>query len=203
MVEVMEHGTEDLIESYTMGKLDSAEAAKFEEHLLICEFCRDQAEHADGLRRAMRQALREPFRKDPAWVVTPLAGWLAALLRRPVWMAVPALLALLAIGIFSGGRASLPAVAVLQLTANRGEMPKVGPSHELELRFAGVPPGDGPYRMEVVDARGQRVWSTLTGRQEDAVEARVQAQLHAGDYFVRLYDAGGVVLREYGFAVHD
>ncbi len=204
MVELQEHGTEDLIECYTMGKLGEAETARFEEHMLLCEECREQAEYAEGMRRAMRQALMEvPARPSVPSLPARGAGWLDWL-RQPMGIAAMAMLALVAaMGIFSGGRGSVPAVASLQLTAVRGDMPVVGRSRELDLRLTGIAAGEGPYRMEVVNAQGQRVWSSLTGSDGDAATARVQAQLRTGDYFVRLYDTGGAILREYGFAVHD
>jgi anti-sigma factor RsiW len=38
------HLTEDFIEQYAMGKLPESQAADAEEHLLVCQKCRDHVE---------------------------------------------------------------------------------------------------------------------------------------------------------------
>ena len=47
---------EDLAENYVMDALDAPDLVAFEEHLLICEQCRDGVEDADMFVRAMRSA---------------------------------------------------------------------------------------------------------------------------------------------------
>ncbi len=49
----------DVAERYVMGTLPEANAAVFEEHLLLCDACRAAVEQADVYVRAMRGTGRE------------------------------------------------------------------------------------------------------------------------------------------------
>ena len=194
------HGTGELIESYILGTLPEADVATFEEHMFICEACRERTEQAQDFVIGVRQAFREGA--QPA--VTPRADWFGWL-RKPAGamaLAFVALLAVLAI-IFSPGRNALPAVATLQLTATRGEMPWVKPARELDLTLAGAPVDGGPFRVEVLDAQGHNIWGGLADSEGDAVVMKVQARIQPGNYFVRLYSADGPLVREYGFEVRN
>jgi len=50
------HFDEEAAEKYSMGKLSSRKTAEIEEHLLICQSCRQRAAGADVYVAAMRQA---------------------------------------------------------------------------------------------------------------------------------------------------
>ena len=41
------HMDEDEIEKYSMGAVSEEESARFDEHLLICEFCRNRVTASD------------------------------------------------------------------------------------------------------------------------------------------------------------
>ena len=57
----------------------------------------------------------------------------------------------------------------------------------------------GPYRLEVVDAAGNRAWTgTAVSSVSGKIVARVEKRLAAGVYWVRLYAHSGKLLREYG-----
>ena len=56
------HMDADEIESYSMGTLPEEERDRFEEHLLICEFCRNRVEKSDDYIAAMREAAGEVSR---------------------------------------------------------------------------------------------------------------------------------------------
>jgi anti-sigma factor RsiW len=51
------HTDEERLEGYSMGRLSESEAAPVEEHLLICDECRERAERLDTYRRALQAAL--------------------------------------------------------------------------------------------------------------------------------------------------
>ena len=89
----------------------------------------------------------------------------------------------------------------LQLTAIRGEMPAVKPAREIDLILRDAPREGGPFRIEVVDSIGLKVWNGLADSGPQGVRVQVQQQLTQGDYFVRLYTADGRMLHEYGFRV--
>jgi len=50
------HIAEDVLEQYAMSKLGEAEVIPVEEHLLICEQCRERVAWLDEFVRSMRAA---------------------------------------------------------------------------------------------------------------------------------------------------
>ncbi|MGD1097102.1 MAG: zf-HC2 domain-containing protein [Bryobacteraceae bacterium] len=54
----MPHISDDQLELYLMGRLNEQELAPLEEHLLICEECRDRLEKTEAYIAAMRAILR-------------------------------------------------------------------------------------------------------------------------------------------------
>jgi hypothetical protein len=160
-----------------------------EQHLTICAACRERLDRIEDFTIGMREALNAKPEPRPDWF-----GWL----RRPVvsmGLTFAALVVL--VGIFSNTGMKFAPSASLQLTAMRGEMPITIPAREFELTLSDGPREGGPFRVEVVDATGVRVWSGLAA----AEHLKVEQRLGPGDYFLRLYSASGVMLREYGFRV--
>src|SRR5437764_7056481 len=41
------HPSDDLLEEYSFGRLDEHDIARLEEHLMLCEKCRDSLEHVE------------------------------------------------------------------------------------------------------------------------------------------------------------
>lgn len=50
------HVAEEDLERYSMGELLEAECARFEEHLLLCESCRERVRQQDLFVRSMKHA---------------------------------------------------------------------------------------------------------------------------------------------------
>ena len=146
--------------------LPEAELAGLEEHLLICEACRDRAESTEAFATAMREALKQEA--QAAQSVAARVGWLAWP-RRPAFQMAVALVGAACPGrsIPRRGSGLLP-VATMQLTATRGEMPSVKPARELDLVLTGAPADGGPFRVEVVNAQGRKVWDSLADSEGDA-----------------------------------
>jgi len=57
----MPHLTEEILESYEMTDLSEPAVAAVEEHLLICQRCRDLDEMVRALLLAIRSGLRLPY----------------------------------------------------------------------------------------------------------------------------------------------
>jgi anti-sigma factor RsiW len=55
-VNFVEHVTEDDLERYAMRTLSAPESDHLEEHVLICQSCRDRLESTDEFVAAMRSA---------------------------------------------------------------------------------------------------------------------------------------------------
>jgi anti-sigma factor RsiW len=56
----VDHSSDDLLERYAMGRLLESELAPVEEHLLICEDCRNRLAEIDADIAAIREALKPP-----------------------------------------------------------------------------------------------------------------------------------------------
>ena len=57
----VKHGTEEQLERYVLGQLPESEIVPLEEHLLLCEVCREKLDEAGVLRPpcAKRCAIRD------------------------------------------------------------------------------------------------------------------------------------------------
>ncbi len=51
-----QHISEDVLESYSMGKLSDEESAPMEEHLILCPVCRARLDETDEFIRATKAA---------------------------------------------------------------------------------------------------------------------------------------------------
>jgi anti-sigma factor RsiW len=180
------HLTEEQIEGYAAGSFSDDEAARMEEHLLVCEACRaaveETAEYVTAMRDAAGQARREQARARRV---------------RPVWAVLAAAALLLGAGAVLRWARSRPSASgiVVRLEAMPGALAAKAPAGKsLEIRpdtsGLAIPP---PYRLEIVTDAGRRVWSGAAG-------VRVPP-LAPGVYFARVYSTSGSLLREYGLEV--
>jgi anti-sigma factor RsiW len=192
------HSSQEQLELYALGRLPESENTNLEEHLIVCAACRERLDGIGDFALAMRVA--------GAQVISP--GWpqpgdrLHAWFRRPaVSMALAFALLLIVLGIFSTGRTKLAPVASLQLTAMRGAMPETIPARSYNLRLADAPRDGGPFRVEVLNPAGGKMWSGPAASGPSGVAVTVTQHLVQGDYFVRLISPDGTTLREYGFRV--
>lgn len=191
------HGTDDQLEAYVLGRLRGPELAELEEHLLICSSCRDRLNEAENFASGMRDALSARA-ADPS----PRPAWFDWLRKPAFSMLVAAIVLVSMISIFSTRRPKMAAVSALTLAANRGAMPAAPRARELDLTLSDSP-GNGVFRVELVDASGQTVWSGLAQSTAAGIQVKTQRQLPPGDYFVRLYAASGEVFHEYGFRIRQ
>jgi hypothetical protein len=185
------HRTDDQLEQYALGRSADFDVPLLEQHLTICAACRERLNGIEDFALGMREALSVKPILRPDWF-----GWL----RRPVVsMGLTFAALIVVVGIYSSGGMKVAPSASLQLTAMRGEMPVTTPAREFDLAFVDGPREGGPFRVEVVNATGARVWSGLA----ESEHFKLQKRLGPGEYFVRLYAASGEMLREYGFRIRD
>jgi hypothetical protein len=180
-------GPED-IEEYSMGTIPEEVSAQFEEHLLVCEACRNRVAESDELVRAMQQAAGK-IRQEKA---LPAHAWRS--LSMPLLAAAAVIVAAL---VFGWSRFGIKPEVAVSLTAMRG-------GELLALAPAGTPlglhpdttglPASASYGLEIVNSVGKSVWhGTFPG-------SHVPAQ-SKGTYFVRIYANGSEPLREYGLLI--
>ena len=186
------HQSDDTLELYALGRLADSEAEQLEEHLLLCESCRNRTDEIGNFAHAMRAAPAK--REQREWF-----AWL-----QPRFAMVGAFAAVvLAVGIYwMRANPPLASVASLQLTAMRGEMQTVGTARELDLVLSDAPAEGEPFRMDLVDANGANVWTGIPEIVNGGlVGTKVKTRLAPGTYFARLFSASGQLLHEYGFQV--
>src|ERR1700761_5454881 len=182
------HIEETTLESYSLGTLDDSAAAQVEQHLLICDDCREKIEEADVYVAAMQSAAAKlpPEPKESRWTIR-------------FFMPVFAACALLLIGIVAARFVARPgggSPVTVALFAMRGaDASAHAPSGRpllLQPDLAGLPSAS-TYQLDIVDSAGTPVWH---GSFKSAGPATTIAPaLHAGDFFVRLSTPSGQLLR--------
>lgn len=194
MKEREEHVGEELLESYSRGKLAEHEVAGLEEHVLICETCQEKLAASDSwVISVRREAMR---RRGRVWV-----PWSWSLPRLIPVMA--ALVLIFAAGVafrFSHRGALAPVAVVLEATRGAGSAAQVPTLRPLLLQpsLEGLPPLK-QYDLEVVDQSGKAVWRTDFA--PAAASGVVMPGISPGTYFVRLCDQSRALLREFAMEV--
>ncbi len=186
-----QHLDEDQADDYSMGALSESEEALCEEHLLVCETCRQKVNETDQYVRAMKSATRE---EAGSLRERGRAAWFGL---KPAWIFATAVLLLGSVSLLRYEPGGSP--APVRLSALRGAqanpLAPAGKNLLLVPDVRGLPQSAG-YRVEVVDAEGQAVWSGSFA----ASGTQVPPQ-KPGIYFVRIRSSNGELLREYGLEV--
>jgi len=197
------HPSEDFLEEYAFDRLSEPDCAAFEEHLLVCPRCQHNLRQTDEYIFLMKQGAME-WQSDKASRATAS--------RSVVWrssiaavLGAGAVTAALAVAIPHYSWQSSPSTSPVELVALRG-----GEGPAMARARSGAPIGimidtadlDNRHglRVAVVDANGKPVW-TGDAREPAAgtrISARIDTRLRAGVYWIRLYSAGGELLREFG-----
>jgi hypothetical protein len=161
------------------------EVAHFEEHLLICARCQGTLVETGEYVRLMKAA-------TAAYVCAHVGD---RGLRRNA--ALAAVLLLTCMPALLSWRTPPGEPKTIVLTAYRGALSEApaGQPLDLQIDLTDVQPAAG-YRVEVVDATGQRVWFGAT-------PARLTKGLSPGIYWVRLSSDTGEPLREYGLNLRN
>lgn len=181
--------TED-IERYSLGELPEDLSDSFEEHLLLCESCRNQVQEHDEFVRSMQLAGNQIR-------ISATARQMEGRARHWGLILAAASLVVTAV-IFAWTHGSARTEFAVNLSAMRGAAAvAAAPANRplvLHPDLTGLPAASS-YRIEVVDASGRAVWSGT------APGATLPA-LRPGMYFVRIYSGRSELLREYGLQVH-
>jgi hypothetical protein len=199
---MIDHADEGQLERYSLGALDETDLARVEEHLLICETCRECLEEADVYAAAMRGAAESLRMETQSRARPPARSWF------PLWSdALAVALALLVFALAWGPwrirkPAAIPPVAVLLETTRDSRTQTAPGSRPLLLtadltQLARYP----AYRLEVVDATGRRLLGSPPTPGSGTLSLLIPGGLARGAYYVRLYAASGEFLREFGLRV--
>ena len=199
------HPTEEILEEYVFDRLPERLVAQVEEHLLVCPSCQNAVAETDRFVSTLRVAA-----KSPAPVIGPVrSAWRTRLkafphltqVQSPVPVLAAAVLALVVV--WQHPQGSSTPVAVSLSSVRGGDLLSPAPAGKLlQLRIEApdLAPGRA-YRADIVDAAGVPVCKGALTETDGKLVATISRPLGAGRYWVRLYDAGGVLLREFGMSV--
>ena len=188
------HPSDELLEEYFFHRLVEAQVAEVEEHLLICEACRNAIRELDAFIPSMKaEAARRPTESQHRQL--PIAN--------RIGVAATVALLLVALVVFRTRPLDNPTPSEVMLSSIRGlesraEAP-AGKPLQLNIEAPDLVSGQA-YRIAVADAAGGVVW---TGAATDAggkISAQVPKRLASGMYWIRLYDSEGRQLREFGMS---
>ena len=187
------HQSDELLELYALGRLPDSDSAPLEEHLLVCELCRERLDQVEAYALALRSAIAQ----EP--VSAAADGWFREFFQfRNLLFAGGFAAAVLLAVLYLHPRANIAPFASLELTAMRGNMVSIQPARETDILLADAP-AQSSTPVQMVDASGGTVWNGIPEPVSHRI--RVMKQLAPGSYFVRLFDSNGGLLHEYGFQV--
>jgi hypothetical protein len=221
------HPTEALLEEYHFNRLDEPALAPLEEHLLICQECRDQLQRLDDFVLGLREVTRSSGNLHPHFTASrlfhpslfALFPSLPLHLARVTGMALAAVA--LTISVLTGVRMKGPLAQAehVELMALRGGSTEGAPSHNVSFSHRGqlakapsgkplelaidqqrLPGGEG-YLLRVVDSDGRETWSGPAIHKGSWLLARVGKGLRPGVYWARLYSETGTLMSEYGLEI--
>lgn len=180
------HLDETTLERYVMGTLSDAAAVEAEQHLLICERCRQRVTDSDNYIQAMRSA----------------AATMPAAPERSRWgfqLWIPVLVCV-AVVVFAVIRQRAPGALpiIVTLATTRGAQLNTAPAGrplQLQPDLRGLPASQR-YLLKLVTASGESKWSG----EFQPPSAMLPAQTD-GRYFVRVLLPDGALLREYELEV--
>jgi hypothetical protein len=196
------HPTEDELEDCLLDRISEVSRRGVEEHLLVCETCRDALEDIHATILARNWALADIVREErtrkrrsfrfiiPARVY---AGYAAALVALLGWT-------------YLAHRDGPVRESEVSLTAMRSgvtgdlSFATAGSNVTLHLDTTSLP-SEGRYLVEVVGATGHSVWAEQVAARTPSVTTRITKPVPAGRYWVRLNTTAGVPLREYELRV--
>lgn len=201
------HPSDDDIELYSLERLPDEQQQTIEEHLIVCEQCRQRLDQTDEFVAAMQDALLEVQQEGTqrSGVRPRGAAWISWVPKQ-VWAA--AAVAAVAVAIVVPLRNTKTTATEVSLTAYRGEPGTMsssvpaGSELTLNLDVAGLPPLPS-YVVEVANAGGSALHTQTVAGGAGPLSVDVGLSLRAGQYWVRLYDPDDPErpLREFGLKV--
>lgn len=203
------HPSEDVLERYVLGQTDEISSARLEEHLLWCEPCQAALQEIEGYVFSMKTVLAEPA-PVPAFPMRAIER-LRSLRPRPqnlAWAGALSAAAVIVLVSWSSvfersHNQPAPAAPVALSSFRGGAIVAHGPARKplqlyIDLEEVGAP---CECRVEVVNGKGGHEWTGATNLASGKLMAQVPTGLAAGQYWVRLYSSGTVLVREFGLTL--
>lgn len=207
-MEYQHHVLEDHLEAYALRQLQAGEFDALEDHLLVCDVCRQRLNETEQRLTATRIAARR-IREEDTQARAKRGSWI----RFPVVLfpfrpaAVLAAAAILGLGLVAV-QYRQPGITYqeVRLTALRGgdaaSEAVSGKALRLQLDLQGWE-NRGPVDVALVAADGSPVLRHSTTREaaQPTLVITINKKLPAGQYWVRLEQPPGQSVREYSLRV--
>lgn len=201
------HFSEEFIEAYAMGRAAESEAARFEEHLLICDACQVALSGVDDFLTAFRVAAVQYAQEENAPTKTKKNPFLEYFgtwsFASPLGLAAACAAICLAIWIpRQGSQAPIGAEANLTAMRGAGEVTAHVPSGKgLALNLDALDlAASVTHRIDLVNSAGHLVWQGHAAPQNGRIRVEVKKKLGTGLFWVRVYEDNRQV-REFGLRV--
>lgn len=200
----LQHAQQEVLEQYVAGGLPEDLLAPLEEHLLICETCRESLDDTE-FAHCTREAARRIALDEQTQPASGLAARIWAALTAVPKPALAATAAAAAILVFVSPRlTSPPEYELVSLRAMRGaddgsSSIASGKAVRFEIDLTEIPAASA-FVVEVADGRGSALWKDSVQPHGNSLSVRVDKKLDAGRYWIRLYSGGSSarLLREFG-----
>jgi hypothetical protein len=196
------HPTPDELENCLLDRSSEKERQIVEEHLLVCDACRDALQDIHATILARNWALADLERDQSA----PSRKWVRFVIPARAYAGCAAALIALLSWTYMARTGSPVPESQVSLTAMRsgGASPSAfavaGSRVTLNLDTTSLP-STGRYLIEVVDLGGTRVWDGEVAARTPALTVRLAKPISAGRYWVRLNATTGAALREFELRV--
>ena len=193
------HPNEEVLEEYVFHRLPAVLVAQVEEHLLLCESCREALHKIDEFVSTMHASARtlNSIQSSAPGARRRTALWTGA---GAVSVAVVTLAGLLVLHETPKEQAAPVAVTLSSIRGLEAlSIVPAGKPLELHIDAPDLAPA-GNYQIRLVNSAGGQIWKGTTTHRDGKPLAQIPVALKAGVYWVRLYDATGTALREFGMS---
>jgi hypothetical protein len=204
-----QHPSEEVLESYSMGRLSESEVDSLVEHIIVCDVCQDKLHEVDDFIKAFRAAAPsvETAESKPqsSWFQRFAEAWRGSGMWRPLPVTGALVTAALAVVMLAPRQAEVTGARTLDLHAVRsvdGAQASTTESLTLNLDIQGLPP-QGSYHVMIANAAGETVWRGQASPAAAILTISPGALRASGPYWVRVQrdDSNGSLLREYALEV--
>jgi hypothetical protein len=196
------HPSPDELENCLLDRSSEQERQIVEEHLLVCDACRDALQDIHATILARNWALEDLEHDQSA----PSRKWVRFAIPARAYAGCAAALIALLSWTYSVRTGSPVSESRVSLTATRSggasqsAFAVAGSRVTLNLDTSSLP-STGRYLIEVVDLAGTRVWGGAVAARTPTLTVRLAKPIRAGRYWVRLNDLNGIALREFELRV--
>jgi methionine-rich copper-binding protein CopC len=197
------HLSEEAIEKYILGRMAEPEVDALEQHLLLCEFCRDQVQKSEAFVQAFRSVAPHVQSVPPS--IWDRIRAVVALHPGPVWTVASALAAIMLVfTLIPTGSRSVQHVDLSTARGTDASAPHARAKTTIDLQIdLSELPAASLYTIELVDANGTVIANYTSEAKSSKLTIPVTKPLAPGQYWVRIYGNSlkTELLREYGLKV--